>query len=93
VGSTCQRKQFGGSFRAGLLGCCPGPAQSCWVVFFCSDSFFLFVFCFASYILYFGSKLIQTKFVIVVKIQSVKARQSGTSFQNKIRFSIKPYEF
>jgi hypothetical protein len=27
------------------------------------------------------------------KIQSIKVGQSETSFQNKIRFSIKPYEF
>jgi hypothetical protein len=60
-------------------------------LFFYSDSFL--IFCFTFYLLHFGSKLIQTTLQKKIKIQSIKVGQSETSFQNKIRFSVKPYKF
>jgi hypothetical protein len=59
IGVKRKRKRKKGRERGSgvLLGCCFGPAQVAEIFFFW---IFSFVFCFASYLLYFGSKLIQT---------------------------------
>jgi hypothetical protein len=75
------------------LGCFV-PGWPSWLLspFFCSDIFlFYFLFCFLSFAFWLPTD--SNNFVNFSKIQSIKVGQSETSFQNKIRFSVKPYEF
>jgi hypothetical protein len=71
IGVKRKRKRKKGRERGSgvLLGCCFGPAQVAEIFF---SGSFLFVFCFASYLLYFGSKLIQTNLSIFLKFKVSK---------------------
>jgi hypothetical protein len=91
------RERGGGVCKGFFPGCCWAAAsgRAKWLRFFFFFLFWFFFFLFSVLLHMFCilAPNLFKQFVNFCKIQSVKARQSGTSFQNKIRFSIKPYEF
>jgi hypothetical protein len=90
-----EREREKGDAGLGWFGCWAGGSGSAQLGWFL---FFLFFFLFFSVSVFFLSfaNWLQTysnNFVNFSKIQSIKVGQSETGFQNKIRFSIKPYKF
>jgi hypothetical protein len=91
TGGPCrsERERKGMRGWAGSVAGLVAPGRPSWAGF----SFFLFFFSVSIFFLSFAIWL-QTdsnNFVNFSKIQSIKVGQSETGFQNKIRFSIKPY--
>jgi hypothetical protein len=91
VGPVGQREREKGDAGLGWFGCWvggSGSAQLGWFLFFLFFSVSVFFLSFANWL-----QTDSNNYVNFSKIQSINVGQSKTGFQNKIRFSIKPYKF